>query len=175
LATNGLEAPRTAAELSDRVQRDWAALEQVVGSLSESQLTTPLSGGWAIKDHLAHILEWEHALVAVLARRPQSEGFGLDKATYAQLGDDVDQINDLLYQRSRTLSLAEVQANAASAHAELITALAKLTDADVQSTIAGFGGDATDNRPLLAKIAGDTYAHYGEHTGWIKDQLQAQK
>jgi hypothetical protein len=171
LATD--DAPRTAAELIDRVQIDWAALEHVVAPLSETQLNTPAPapGGWAIKDHLAHIAEWERALTAVLERRPQWQGFGLDAVTYSQLGDNLDGLNDLLYQRSRGLSTSEIQAKARAAHAEALAALHTLTDADIQNTIGGYGGDPTDQRPLLTKIAGDTYAHYAEHTGWIKEQL----
>lgn len=168
------DAPRTAAELVERVQLDWAALESIVAPLSSAQLTSPLSAGWAIKDRLAHIAEWERALAAVLAHRPQSEGFSssrLDAATYAALDNDLNGLNEVLYQRNRALSLAEVQASTRAAHAEILAALAKLTDADVQSTIAGYGGDPTDQCPLLGKIAGDTYAHYAEHTGWIRDQL----
>jgi hypothetical protein len=174
-ANNDIDKPRSAAELIDRVQIGWAALEHVVASLSETQLTTPGPGGWAIKDHLAHIGEWENALVAVLSRRPQSEAFRLDAATFAQVGENVDQINDLLYQRSRTLSISEVQANARAAHAELLAALDKLTDADVQNTLAGYGGEPTDDRLLLAKIAGNTYAHYAEHAGWINEQLGSRR
>jgi hypothetical protein len=168
------DEPRTATELIARVQTDWAALEFVVASLSEEQLTIPLSGGWAIKDHLAHIAEWERATTAVLARRPQSEGFGLDAATYARL-TDVDQINELIYQRNRDLTISVVQSSARAAHADVLAALGALTDADVQNTIAGYGGDPTDNRPLLAKIAGATYGHYAEHTGWIQEQLASKR
>ncbi len=172
MATNNqADAPRTAAELVDRVHSGWAALEDLVAGLSETQLSAPGSEGWAVKDHLAHIAEWEHALVAVLARQPQSEGFGLDAETYASLDDDLEAINDVLYQRNRALSVADVHAKRQAAHAEVLAALDKLADADVQNTIAGYGGDPTDDRPLLAKIAGDTYGHYAEHTGWIGEQL----
>jgi hypothetical protein len=43
----------------------------------------------------------------------------------------------------------------------------------VHSTIAKYDGDPTDDRPLLGKIAGDTYAHYADHVGWIKELLGA--
>ena len=66
--------PRTAAELIDRVQIEWAALEYTVAGLSLQQLITPGPQGWSVKDHLVHIAEWEAATDAVLARRPQHEG-----------------------------------------------------------------------------------------------------
>ena len=56
---------------------------------------------------------------------------------------------------------------------EILAALGQLTDADLESTIAEYGADSTDDRPLLGKIAGDTYVHYAEHVGWIKELLAA--
>src|SRR6266849_1792681 len=77
--------PRTVAEVVDRVQIDWAALEYAVSSLTSAQLTTPGPEGWSVKDHLMHIGDWEKAVTAVLHRRPQYEGFGLNEATYVGL------------------------------------------------------------------------------------------
>ncbi len=162
--------PRSAAELIDRVQVEWAALEYVAAGLSLEQLVTPGPQGWSVKDHLVHIAEWEAATGAVLARRPQHEGFGLP----ADLPTDIDALNDVLYQRSRDVPIDEVQAKGRRVHAEIIAALGRLTDADIRSTIAEYGANPTDDRPLLRKIAGDTYVHYAEHAGWIKELLSAQ-
>src|SRR5439155_13508367 len=57
--------PRTAAELIDRVQIEWAALEYTVAGLSLQQLIRPGPQGWSVKDHLVHIAEWEAATDAV--------------------------------------------------------------------------------------------------------------
>jgi DinB superfamily len=161
--------PRTAADLIDRVQTEWAALEYLVAGLSLPQLITPGPQGWSVKDHLVHIAEWEAATGAVLARRPQHEGFRLAPPLPA----DIDALNDLLFQRSRDVPIDEVQANGRRVHAEIIAALGRLTDADVRSTIAEYGANPTDDRPLLQKMAGDTYLHYAEHVGWIKELLAA--
>jgi len=155
--------------LIDRVQIEWAALEYTVAGLSLQQLITPGPQGWSVKDHLVHIAEWEAATDAVLARRPQHEGFSLP----ADLPTDIDALNDVLYQRSRDLPIDEVQAKARRIHAETIAALGRLSDADLRSTIAEYGADPTDNRSLLAKIACDTYGHYAEHVVWIKELLTA--
>jgi hypothetical protein len=161
------QEPRSAAELIDRVQIDWAALEYTVAGLSLHELTTPGPQGWSVKDHLAHIAEWESATGAVLARRPQHEGFSLP----ADHPKDLDALNEVLYQRNRDLPIHEVQAKARRAHAEIIAALGRLSDADVGSTIAEYGSDPADDRRLQDKIACDTYAHYAEHVGWIKELL----
>src|SRR5439155_9579044 len=99
--------PRTVEELLDRVQIDWAALEYAVAALTETQLVSPGPEGWSVKDHLMHIGDWERATTAVLRRRPQYEGFGLDEATYATVSADLDGLNDILYRRSKTVSLED--------------------------------------------------------------------
>jgi hypothetical protein len=170
LATN--EAPHTAAEVIDRVQIQWAALEYAVAALTEAQLTAPGPETWSVKDHLAHIADWERAVTAVLKGRPQHEGFGLNETTYAGLVEDIDGLNDVLYRRSQAVSLAEVHARRRRAHAEVLDALSSVTDADIQKTIAEYGGNPTDERRLLEKIAGDTYAHYAEHTVWIGELVE---
>lgn len=162
------DEPRSAAEVIDRVQIEWAALEYAVATLPETQLTAPGPEGWSVKDHLAHIGDWERAITAVLERRPEYQGFGLNEATYAGLHDDLDGLNDVLYRRSKAVAIAEVHARRRRAHAELLDALNGLSDADIQKPLAEFGGDPENTRRLLDAIAGDTYAHYAEHTLWIR-------
>lgn len=155
----------------DRVHADWAALEDLIAPLSDAEWTTSGPEVWSVKDHLAHIAEWERACAAVLDRRPQYEGFALDPSRYAEL--ELDPLNEVLYQRNRDLSIGDVKDMARRAHADIIALLSRLSDADVGKSIAEYGADATDNRPLLAKIAGDTYGHYAEHVPWIRELLAA--
>jgi hypothetical protein len=160
---------RSAAELVDRVQIEWAALEYVVSGLSLEDLTRAGPDGWSVKDHLAHVGAWDAELVAVLARRPAHEGFGLT----APVEGGIDALNEVLYQRSRDLSIDDVQAEARRAHANLLAALSHLTDADLAGTAAEYGANPKDDRPLREKISEDSYAHYAEHAGWIKTLLAA--
>jgi uncharacterized damage-inducible protein DinB len=163
--------PTSVSSLLDRVRIDWAGLQDVISRLSDEELTSPGGEGWSVKDHLAHIAEWERACTAVLAHRPQSSGFGLDDSVYAGLAD-IDALNDLLYQRHRSRSIGEVKALANAAHADMLAALSHLQDADLQRPVGEYGMGTNPDRPLLEKIAGDTYAHYAEHTGWITDLLK---
>jgi hypothetical protein len=163
--------PATIGELLDRVQIDWAALQFVVGGLSESELTAPGPETWSVKDHLAHIADWERGCTAVLERRPQWEGFGLAESEY--VWQDVDQLNDILYQRHRADSVSDVKTMGNAAHADIVSALSHLADADLRRTVGEYGMGSNPERTLLEKIAGDTYEHYAEHAGWIKELLAA--
>lgn len=152
------------------MQIEWAALQDVVSRLSDAELSRPGPEGWAVKDHLTHIGEWEHACCAVLAHRPQSEGFRLSQSEYASL--ELDALNEVLFQRHRAESISDVKAFANAAHAEMLAALSHVTDADLQRRVGDYGMQSNPERPLLEKIAGDTYEHYAEHRGWIAELLR---
>jgi uncharacterized damage-inducible protein DinB len=171
MATNDIAPPESVAELLERVAAAWEALGDSIAGLSPDQLAQPGPQGWAVKDHLAHVAVWERATTAVLQHRPQAEAFGLDQAALAQL--DIDPLNDLIYQRHRDLSVDDVLELSRQAHASLLDNLRDLEDADLQKPMAAFGADPGDQRPLLEKIAGDTYAHYADHQAWIADLLAA--
>jgi hypothetical protein len=161
--------PSTVAQLLERIQIDWAALEFVVGGLSAAELTAPGPEVWSVKDHLAHIAEWERGCTAVLGRRPQWEGFLLEESVYT--GMDLDGLNDILYQRHRSDSIEDVKAMANAAHADMVAAISHLADTDLQRPVGEYSMSSNPDRLLLEKIAGDTYEHYAEHAGWIKALL----
>jgi uncharacterized protein DUF1706 len=163
--------PTTAAEVLDRTQLEWAALQDVVSRLSDAELTRPGPEAWAVKDHLAHIAAWECACTAVLAHRPQAEAFRLSQSDYQRL--DVDRLNAIVYERHRGLPVGEVKAVANAAHAEMVAALSHLLDGDLQRRVGEYGMTANPDRTLLEKVAGDTYEHYAEHTVWIKELLES--
>jgi hypothetical protein len=162
--------PSTIAELLERIHVDWAALEFVVGGLSETELTAPGPEVWSVKDHLAHIAEWEHGCTAVLGHRPQWEGFRLEESAYTGL--DLDSLNDVLYQRHRGSSVGEVKSLANAAHADIEVAISHLADADLRRPVGEYGLGTNPERLVLEKIAGDTYEHYAEHAEWIKALLR---
>jgi Protein of unknown function (DUF1706) len=171
LATNDIAPPDSAAELVERVRAARASLESAIAGLSEAQLTQLGPQGWSVKDHLAHIAAWERGLTAVLRRRPQAEGFDLTQEEFAKL--KLDQLNDVLFRRDNAVSLDVALNEARRAHAQLMEALERLRDDDLQKTIAEYGGPSTDQRPLLVRIAQDSYAHYAEHQVWIGELLSA--
>ena len=145
-------------------------MEDLIAPLSDAQLTTPgPPDGWAVKDHLVHIADWERATIFVVRRQPQALGLGVDP-----LPDDVDALNAVMFERSRTLPLDEVMDRLRATHAELLVALHGLSDADLAKTRAEYGPEpALTDRTVIGKIAGDTYEHYADHVVWIGDLLRA--
>lgn len=164
--------PQTKADLLTQMARGRAALEQALGQLSEAQLTRPgPNGGWAIKDHLAHLAAWERGIAALLQRRPRWAVMGLDEAAISNY--DEEGVNALIYQQNRDRSLAEVLTDFHEAHRQMLAALDDLSETELFKPYSYYtGGEAGDNpRPIIAWIVGNTYEHYAEHQAWIEAML----
>ena len=61
-------SPKDKAELLTHIQRAWSALMQTIEKLTPQQMTEPGTGGWSVKDNLAH-LQAEDRLNALLYER----------------------------------------------------------------------------------------------------------
>jgi hypothetical protein len=174
--------PKTTADVLARVDRAWASLEDTVARLSPAELTEIRDpAGWAVKDHLIHVAAWEDALVARLDGRPTYEALGLDEATLAL---DVDAVNDAIFVRHRDRGLPEVLDALRRSHRATRARLAALHDhtmAGPVSAVLSPGGRATgfsiddaavpsapDAISAGAWIGGNTWEHYDEHHGWIR-------
>ncbi len=163
-----MQNPRTVAEVLAQVHTTWAELLDTIDGLSEAQLIEPGPDGWSMKDHLAHIMAWDSVPVTILRGQPQHRAFGLDEAAYDRI-DSVDQLNALIYDRHKDMPPAEVRASLERVHAELVSALQHLSDADLDRAVAEFSGDVEDTRPMREKIEGDSYGHYAEHRAWLAE------
>jgi hypothetical protein len=142
----------TSAELRHRVDQAWNELQRTVASLTPRELTEVRDpAGWAVKDHLIHIAAWEQAFLAGLDGRPRHEALGIDPAD--DRGDDFDAINAAIFARHRDRSLGDVQAAVEVSHRE------------VRARLAG----PAARRPAPGDVAGNTWEHYREHHGWIRE------
>lgn len=165
LIDDNTSSPTTVAELLEKIQASRSVLEASVEQLSEVQLTTPEVGdGWSIKDQLAHIAIWESGVDGLLQGRSRFETMGLDEATVA--ANDVDELNDILIERSRQQSLAEVMTLFKDSHRRLLATILNLADDDLLKTYGHYQPDQPgefSNRPIINWIANSTYEHYAEH------------
>src|SRR5215211_4980218 len=127
--------PQQKADLLERIHSSQAALDQVVGRLSEWQLATPgRDGGWAVKDHLAHLAAWEHKLLAMIQGQPGYVGLQVDAATYEH--SNIDELNAILHQRFKTLSPAEALAESRQSYEQLMATIERLSAADLSAPYA---------------------------------------
>jgi len=141
-------AATTRSTLIDRVNRSWADLQATLERLNERQLTAPGPEGWAIKDHLAHLARWEEYVLAVMDGSDGHAALGLEP------GQEDDE-NAVLQRRDAGLSVAEVRTLLVDVHARVLARLETLDEAVLERH--------------LGPIEGNTYEHFDEHAGWIRE------
>jgi hypothetical protein len=169
----GDESQMTKDELLRRIESVWDELLEVLVGLDDAAKSriNPASG-WAIKDHLSHLAAWERGITYLLTGRPRPIGMGISEAQWIDL--TMDEINNLMYEAGRGQSAAEAMAQIRMAHAEMLDALAALDDDDLQRDYATFDRSETPTgRPVIDWVIGNTYEHYQEHLGYIRETLAA--
>jgi hypothetical protein len=166
------DCPPLKAALLAEIARAWAALEREIDEATAERLCRPGRDGWSAKDHLAHLAAWERALAALLGDRPPHLALGVDAAVYraAMARGDAGPINALVQRRERERSLDEVRAELRRAHADVLTALAPLSEADLRRPYADYAPRETGahvSRPLHEWIRRASAAHFAAHRTWI--------
>jgi Protein of unknown function (DUF1706) len=126
-------------------------------------MTAPgVEGDWSVKDVIAHIAayeEWTADQLRAVARGEQ-EPYISDAIPAAARGLDVDARNAVIFEATRTQSLAQALVQAQATFDGLVAAIEALPEDELtQPNRSGW----TKAQPLLEPVAGNTYEHYHEH------------
>jgi hypothetical protein len=161
------DTPTTKAELLDRINSSYAALEQTIAQLSDKQLTIPIDGSWSAKDLLAHITAWGQVMMHFhVGDRSFEDVTKLTSVPYPTT--PVDQINEAFYARDRDIPLAQVLQSFRSSHQELLAMLGSMPEADLFKPYTPPGRGTGQ---LIEWIIGDSYDHYDEHRATMEHLL----
>jgi hypothetical protein len=151
--------PKDKADLLARIQREWAALMQTIEALTAEQMTIPGTGGWSVKDNLAHLADWEQFMLRChLQGEPAHEKLQIDKTTFEGLDENGE--NAVLYERNKDRSAADVFDGLKRSHEQIQAALERIPFADLMKP---HYADDPEQRPLMSLVIGNTYDHYQEH------------
>ncbi len=157
-------------ELLSNMRQGYDDFSAYVRTLDPTQLTIPTdAAGWTIKDHVIHLAVWEDGVAALLNKQGRIETMGVDAATWQ--AHDIDQINAVIQQQNRYLSVAEVMRRFDAAHGRMLAALERLSWEDMQRPYGNFlpaGQEDDEGHPIIDYIMGDGYEHYAEHRPWIE-------
>jgi len=152
-------------ELLATEEQAFNDLFATISGLTPAQAEAPASeGGWTVKDHTAHLVEWEKNTI----RRLEQHGASIAD----EYGDDDDATNEMFYQRNKDRPLAEVVADFHATREQLRTMIESLPDEAV--TTSGYHA-WLPKHPLTALLAGDTYGHYADHLGYMQAYLEGLK
>jgi uncharacterized protein (TIGR03083 family) len=161
------QSPANKAELLARVHEARAALEAEIAKLSDDQLTSPTDdGGWSIKDHLAHIIDWQAVSLALLQGKMAHEVMGIEQDLYRS--GSVDEINEALYEKRRDQSPSEVLAELRQRHQQILDEVHRRSDEELQQTYQPQRGNNPNRSTLINQINGTVVVHDLEHVDQIR-------
>jgi hypothetical protein len=166
------DLPRTKEGLLQRMTAARAAIETVLGTMTEAQLTEAGADGWSVKDHLAHLTAWERSLIALLRGESRVAAVGLDEETYQRR--DEDQINAIFHERAKDRPLSQILDEFRRSRATVMDLVSGMTQADLERPYSHYQpNDPPYNAtPVAAWIIGNTFAHDEDHLGWINALLE---
>jgi hypothetical protein len=157
--------PATKAELLECTRSEHRRLEAALAGISEPDMLRPgVVGEWSIKDILAHISDWEQRFLSWYQAGRRGEV--PERPEPGLTWDDLDLLNQRIYDRHRHRSLPDVQAGFDASYRELITAVEAMGE-DELFTVSHFAW--TRDNPLLLYLRANADEHYAEHA----DQIEA--
>lgn len=166
-----MTVPTNKAELLAYTEERWRALAAYTDALSEAEWLEPTdAAGWSVKDHVAHIVTWVRAEIALLRHRtplPRSQGIPDAVWQAGMASGDFDQINELVRQQTINDSPAAVRAERDLVFRKLVEVVSGISDDDLARPANDFGFEEP-GKSLLAVLTEYHGDHFGEHRGYIE-------
>ena len=159
-----LPAPETAEELTRLNRMARGALMETLDRFSPADREARKANSWSAKDHIAHLVAWERMIVATARDRSAHRFAGLAAETYE--GQNLEHINDLLFERSKETPWDDVLREFDAAYAETTALLDTMSEAELAAP-----WDGGSPHSVAQRIAGDAYQHYLEHRRWLNESL----
>ncbi|TVR75294.1 MAG: ClbS/DfsB family four-helix bundle protein [Sphaerobacteraceae bacterium] len=120
-----------AEEVLEDVHAARAEIEAIIEELSPEQMTQATDeGGWAIKDHLIHIAEWQNRAIGIFENRTSWESLEIDEETYRS--SDIDSINDIIFKRHQNRDLKSVLTEFRKSQERVVLTLEQLNEDDLE-------------------------------------------
>lgn len=152
------------------IEREWGALNASLDKLDETQMTEIRDPqGWSVKDHMIHMSFWERGVCFYLQGKPRHLGMGID-AELLQHGT-FDEINAVIQQAQKDMSMAEVQALRHYCHRQLLHQVKGLSEDDLLKPYRRYTSEESgegDGPPTYNLIYSNTAGHFAEHREWIE-------
>lgn len=160
-------APANKMELLSYMQERADALIAFTDALPDATwIGRTDAAGWTIKDHVAHLMYWGRAEIALLLH-----GTSLQQSTAMPdaiwNSGDFDQMNEWSRQSTQSESPAAIRAERDRVFAKLFEVIGGFSEADLARPVRDFGLEDSD-RTLMA-VCADFYGdHFEEHHRYIE-------
>ena len=100
-------------------------LMAAIEGLTEAQMVDPSIDGWSVKDHLAHISEWDEMRYVEILRVSE----GVPPAVPLFNPQEMDQFNELIINKRREWSLNQVLAELQFTREKILEAIVECSEA----------------------------------------------
>ena len=163
----------TQAELTRAIEAAWAELQTFVAGLTEKHVSQRDDHGWTVKDHLTHLAVWEDSVAVLFRGGRRHEALGIDEAYYTKAS--FDEINEVIKERHKQMSLQAVTEQLGRVHGALIARVRNLSDADLNRTVRDLfpRAPSSDDRRVIDFLHENTAAHSVEHLPWMQVLLRS--
>jgi len=153
------------SKLRELIESGYTLFLMLLAELDDGQLTEPgILGKWSVKDILAHILIHEQRMLQWVTQRLRGKHPVLPQP-YAMPDDELDILNEHIYQDNQHRKLDEILRDFHRTHAESLRLVETATEEDILDPrrLQLHGGE-----PLWEAIAANTFWHYEEHSQDIR-------
>lgn len=167
------EPPTTKPEVMRLIHERWAALQELLGRLSEADMERPLGDGWSAKQHVFHVTVWEKSLLGLLRKEDRGRAMGVPADLWA--AHDLEGLNKFLAEDAAPRSVSSVLAEAADIHGQVLALLDSMSQEQLELPYSDYQPfDSEPNeKQVIGWVHGDTWEHYDEHIGWLEAGLRA--
>lgn len=151
-----MSRPLNKTQLLESIQKQYAALEKFLAPLTPEEMAfSSAPGAWAVKDILAHLVEWQQMFfrwyeAGLRGQMPEVPAPGYK---WSQL----PALNQAIYEKYRSLAAEQALAMFRESHQKTIELIESLPEADL--TIPGLYRWMNQNT-LIAYLNSITAAHY---------------
>lgn len=137
-------------QLIDNLEASWQALKDATLGLSEAQMLTPgVTGGWSVKDILAHVSWWEEEALKYLPLILQ----GGHPPRYSVMYGGIDAFNAQMTELRHGWPLAQVRERFDLTHQRLVEFINEVPEEQFK----------TETR-FRRRLRADSLGHYPLHT-----------
>jgi hypothetical protein len=156
--------PTTKNQIIEAAQAERTALENFLAALTPDQMTQPnVLGEWAIKDVLAHLVEWEQMVIKwyETGMKGKVPAVPSEEYNWGQL----PQLNHAIYLKHRDKSLADVQKNFKASYKKTLRTIEGIPEKELFTR--GYY-PWTNNNALAAYFVSCTSSHYR----WARTEIR---
>lgn len=155
-------------QLLESIQKGHHLFKELLAEFDSEQMNRPgLVGKWSLKDTVAHIVVHEQRMIQWIKERLCGE-YPAAFQPYAMPDDELNKLNEQIYQENLDRSLDDIMLDLDKAHARALALVETSAEEDLLNPdrFQLQGGE-----PLWEAIAANTFWHYEEHGQDIRKHM----